>query len=376
MAKPKSLQDIKKLFLKHKYAEVVRLLEPEIYRFRDSFLYYRLLGLSCLHLQDGGGAFSYLNRALQIKEDDVDSFLGIAAVHLKKRNIDEALKIWLRVLELSPGNRTARRALNRVRKGMGEDEVSRLVDSGKIRMFYPAQPFRLSPAVPLVVLALAAAAVGGWFLVKEGPALLAALKPAPAVTPPPARPEIAAVELSGDALRTDFKAKARFTFTEAQIDQVWKTAKDYFMAYRDNAAVYELNRLLDSNASLYIKENVRRLKSYARTPEFKDFINFPDNYPLAAVAKDPSLYDGCYVLWRGTVANLFIGKEQIKFQFLVGSYDNRTFEGAVSVVLDFGEKLENNYYLELMAKVAANGSSFTLKGALLRRLIAEPLADK
>ena len=148
------------------------------------------------------------------------------------------------------------------------------------------------------------------------------------------------------------------------------------MAYRDNAAVYELNRLLASNASLYIKENARRLKSFARTPEFKDFLNFRDGYTMTAVAKDPGLYDGCYVLWRGTVANLFIGKEQIKFQYLVGSYDNRTFEGAVPVVLDFGEKLENNYYLELLGKVAVNGDTFYLKGALLRRLAAEPIVNK
>ncbi|MBN2351158.1 MAG: hypothetical protein JXD23_01215 [Spirochaetales bacterium] len=375
MAKQKSLQDINKLFRRKKYAEVVRLLEPEIYRFRDSLLYYRLLGLSCLHLQDGGGAFSYLNRALQIKDDDVDSLLGLAAVHLKKRNVDEALKIWLRIVEHDHANPTANRALNRVRKGMSEDEISRLVDSGKIRKFFPAAPFRLPPAVPLIILILAGIAVGGVFLVKEWPVLLTALNPQPAGTPAP-RAEIAAVELSPNALRTDFKAKARFTFSDAEVDRIWKAAKDYFMAYRDNAAVFELNRLLASNASLYIKENARRLKGFARTPEFKDFVDFRDNHPLAAVAKDPGLYDGCYVLWRGAVANLFIGKEQIKFQFLVGSYDNRTFEGAAPVVLDFGEKLENNYYLELLGKVTANGDTFYLKGALLRRLAAEPVESK
>ncbi len=375
MAKQKSLQDIKKLFLRGKYALVVRLLEPDIYRFRDSLLYYQLLGLSCLRLQDGGGAFSYLNRALQIKEDDVDSLLGLAAVHLKKRNVDEALKLWLRVVELAPGNPTANRALNRVRKGMGEDEISRLVDSGKVRRFYPSVPFRLPPAVPIVVLLLAGLVVGGVFAAREAPALLAALKPRASETPAP-RPEIAAVELSGDALRTDFKAKARFTFSEPEVDRIWKTAKDYFMAYRDNAAVYELNRLLASNASLYIKENAGRLKGFARTPEFKDFVNFRDNYALTAVARDPGLYDGCYVLWRGSVANLFIGKDRIKFQLLVGSSDRRVFEGAAPVVLDFAEKLDNNDYLELLGKVVRNGDTFYLKGALLRHLAAGPLEDK
>jgi len=382
MAKSKNLRDINKLFRRKKYAEVVRLLEPEIYRFRDSLLYYRLLGLSCLHLQDGGGAFSYLNRALQIKDDDVDSLLGLAAVHVKKRNIDEALKIWLRVAEYDRENGTARRALNRVRKGMSEEEISRLVDSGKIRKFYPVAPFRLPAAVPLIILLLAGAAVAGVFIVKEWPALLTALKPRPADVPAPRveiaapRPEIAAVELSPDALRTDFKAGARFTFSDAEVDRIWKAAKNYFMAYRDNAAVYELNRLLASNASLYIKANARRLKGFARTPEFKDFVNFKDNHSLAAVAKDPGLYDGCYVLWRGTVANLLIGKKEIKFQFLVGSYDNRTFEGAVPVVLDFGEKLENNNYLQLLGKVTVSGDTFYLKGALLRRLADEPVENE
>jgi tetratricopeptide (TPR) repeat protein len=375
MAKAKSLQDIKRLFLRKKYAEVVRLLEPEIYRFRESYQYYSLLGLSCLYLQDGGGAFSYLNRALQIKEDDVNALLGIAAIHLKRRNLDEALRLWLRVLELDPGNHTAKRGLERVRKGMSEEAVSLLVDSGKIRLFYPPRSAAFSPAVLLVIFIGLVALFGVYIVVRNAPALLAALA-SPGASALPARQEIEAVQLSGNVLRTDFKAKARFMFTESQVDDVWKKAKDYFMAYRDNPAVYELNRLLDSNASPYIKESARRLKSYARTPGFRDIVNFQDNYPFAAVAKDPSLYDGCFVLWRGTVANLFIGKEEIRFQFLVGSYDNRTFEGAVTAVFDFADKLENNYYLEVLGKVVPEGNSFRLRGVLSRRLIAPSLDGK
>jgi tetratricopeptide (TPR) repeat protein len=373
MAKQKSLQEIKRLFLRRKYSDVVRLLEPEVYRFRESFQYYALLGLSCLYLQDSGGAFSYLNRALQIKEDDITALLGIAAVHLKKRNLDEALKIWLRVLEISPGNKTARRGLDRVRRGMSEEAISHLVDSGTIRKFFPTRPVAVSPVFFIVLVIGLATAAGIFILVREAPALLAGINLITATpSPSPARPEIVAVELSGTALRTDARAKARYTFTDAQVDRIWKTAKDSFMAYRDNLAVVELNRLLNSNASLYIKENARRLKNFARTPEFKDFVNFRDNYPFETVSRDPLLYDGCYVLWRGTIANLFIGKTEIKFQFLVGSWDNRLFEGAVPVIFDHADKFENNYYLELLGKVVAGNDSYYLKGVLNRRLIAGP----
>jgi tetratricopeptide (TPR) repeat protein len=376
MTKIRNLSDAKKIFLRRKYSDVVRLLEPEVFRFRESFLYYRLLGLSCLYLQDGGGAHSYLRRALQIKDDDATTLLGVAALHLKKRNLDEALSVWLRVLEIDPANRTARRGLNRVRKGMSADAVSRLVDSGRIRIFFPPQPLAFSPVWLVGILVGLGLAAGIYGVTVNREAILASLNPSrPAVSQPTPRPEIAAVELSGNALRTDAQAKARFMFTEAEVDAVWKKAKDLFLAYRDNAAVYELNRLLLSNASPYIKESARRLKAHALTPGFKDFVNFRDNYAFSAVRTDPLLYDGCFVLWRGTIANLLIGTRDIRFQLLVGSHDNRSFEGSVPVIFDFADKFENNYYIELLGKVAPAGDRFRLQGVLFRRLIPDHPVD-
>jgi tetratricopeptide (TPR) repeat protein len=377
MAAIKNINEAKKMFRRRRYAAVLRGLEPEIFRFRESAAYFRLLGLSCLYLQDGGGAYSYLNRALQIKEDDVPSLLGVAAIHVKKRNLDDALKIWLRVLEIDPSNRTARRGLHKVRKGMGEDKVSRLVDSGGIRMFYPPQPAAIRPVMLVAFLVALAAAGGIIVLAPRAGEILSRVRPdASPDKGPPERRDIAAVELSANAMRTDSRATARFMFTETQVDAVWNKAKDLFMAYRDNAAVYQLNRLLLSNASPYIKESSRRLKALAQTPGYKDFVSFRDNYPLAAVRADPLLYDGCFVLWRGTIANLYIGGEDIRFQLLVGSHDNRSFEGAVPVIFDFAEKFQNNYYIELLGRVTPRNGGFFLKGVLFRRLIPDHPVDE
>ena len=72
------------LLKKKEYSQIIKLLEPNIYQFRDNFNYYFLLGVSCLQIGDIGGASSYLNRAMQLKQGDIDCQLCTAMLHLKK----------------------------------------------------------------------------------------------------------------------------------------------------------------------------------------------------------------------------------------------------------------------------------------------------
>ena len=61
-----------------KFKAVVGILEPQVFKFRSSFQYYYLLGVSCLYSADINGADSYLNRASQLKGDDVNCLLALA----------------------------------------------------------------------------------------------------------------------------------------------------------------------------------------------------------------------------------------------------------------------------------------------------------
>jgi len=85
----------------------------------------------------------------------------------------------------------------------------------------------------------------------------------------------------------------------------------------------------------------------------------------------PYLYDGCFVIWRGTVANLQIRTMEIGFQFLKGSWDNKVFDGNIPVIFHEATKLENDYYIELLGKVVTSGNSFSLEGVLQRRIIPD-----
>ena len=93
-----SLAEARKLYRARRFADVIRVLEPDVFKFRESFEYFQLLGFSCLHAGDLGGAFSYISRARQLVDDDVSVLLGLAAVHFRRAENETALKRWLEVL--------------------------------------------------------------------------------------------------------------------------------------------------------------------------------------------------------------------------------------------------------------------------------------
>ncbi|MBN1524411.1 MAG: hypothetical protein JW904_08015 [Spirochaetales bacterium] len=354
----KGLANAKRLFQNKKYSEVIRILEPQVFTYRESFVFYKLLGLSCLYTKDRGGAYSFLKRAHDLKDTDIAVLLGIAAIHFSKHNYDDALNTWLRVKELDPKNRQATKGLELIRKGLHEQDLAEFIESGKLFQLYPPVSVRF-PLFGILSAVVICAIIGVGVLI--------IIKIADAQKPPD-RPEIDKVQIPAGTAFVDLDAVEHFQFTEQQAQEIFEHAKKLFLEYRDNLATVELNRLIFSNASLTLKEYARRLKSYAKTPGFSDFENFRDNFGYAEVSQNSYLYDGCFVLWRGTVANLDITPEKISFRFLKGSYDNKVFEGSIPVEFYHADKFENDYFIELLGKVVYNGESFMLQGVLMHRI--------
>ena len=113
--KTKGLKKADRLFASGRYSDVIHLLEPQVYMYREHPRFYYLLGMSCLQVGDFGGAYSYLSRSGQLAPDDVDSLLGLAAVHLRRNETQDALRLWLDVLDVDPRNPQARRGLAALR---------------------------------------------------------------------------------------------------------------------------------------------------------------------------------------------------------------------------------------------------------------------
>jgi hypothetical protein len=356
--KGKSLGDARKLFRARKFPEVIRLLEPEVFRHRESLEYFRLLGFSCLHTGDLGGAFSYISRAQQLKDDDIGVLLGLAAIHFRRSENETAIKRWLEVLEAQPSNPIARRGLDLLRRGLAKDALQEFIDSGKLKSLYPPLPARV-PRASLIVIVLGA-------LIVVGIAYLGLRMSRPQS---PRRPGVADVEIPSDLPRliemgTDFN----YLLTEKDVRQVFQKARGELLAYHDNLAAVEINRLLLSNAAAAVKERARVLKGFV-TPGSFDTLR--DAFPYAAVALHPALYDGCSVRWKGKLANLKAGKDAMSFDLLVGYDQEKELEGIVPVALPFAAQMENGAAFEVLGKVVAQGDNLSLLGIAVHRLMPQ-----
>jgi hypothetical protein len=352
----RNLGDARRLFRARRFPEVIRLLEPEVFRFRESADYFLMLGTACLHTGDFGGAASYLGRARQLKPGSVTALLGLAAVHFRKAETDPALKLWLEALDEDPRNPVALRGMNLLRRGMTREELQAWIDAGRLPQLFPRLASRrrwLAPAAIVTGVALVAVVVA---------AALPRLRPAA-----PARPGVSGINLpAGGGLRVEPGATAVYTLTEREVEQAFRRARDLLLAWRDNPACVEINRILLSNAAAPVKERARALKTFLRPP---NFATFRDPYAYREVAAQPRLYDGCHVSWKGKVANLVLGDTSAGFDLLVGYESERELQGTVPVVLPFAADLEDGIGLEVLGRVEADGTPLRLVGVSLHRLV-------
>jgi hypothetical protein len=353
----RTLSRADRLLRSRKYSRVISLLESQVFLYRDNFTFYRVLGTACLYVGDFGGAYSYLQRAQQIKGGDTRVELGLAAVHLRRREVPEALALWLSILDRDPTNREARRGLALIRRTEDTSEYVTMAESGKLRRFFPRTGFYVPLWVP--------AGAAGLLLVAAGVSLLPTVIANLAREPVPTREgaqTITTRELPDDL--TDFTGEFRYIYTDEQIERLIARVGELFNTFRDNLARRESNRILLSNASPLVKERVRLVRSYFRTPTFVDF---RDNFTYDEVAAEPWLYDGCHVRWSGQTSNISVTSEAISFTLLVGYESERILEGTVPVVVPFSADVQPGP-VELIGQVDYKDDEITLVATSIRRL--------
>jgi hypothetical protein len=356
--KGKGLGEARTLFRARRFPDVIRMLEPEVFRYRENIEYFKLLGFSCLHSGDLGGAFSYLSRAHQLDDEEVTAVLGLAAIHFRRAENESALKRWLSVLEVQPSNAIAKRGLDLLRKGFTADQLQEFIDSGRLKTLYPPLP-RRGRATVVLIAALAVLAIAGI-------AYLGIHLSKPTTS---ARPGVGAIEIPSDTGSViDAGTNYAFVLTEKQVRQVFQKAKSDLLVFRDNLAAVEINRILLSNAAPAIKERARMLKGFVTQASFD---TLKDGFPYAVVAAQPALYDGCSVRWRGKIANYKVGKDAIGFDLLVGYDQEKELEGIVAVTLPFAVDLANGTALEVLGQVIVKDNTLNLLGISLHRLAAQ-----
>lgn len=351
------LQKASKLYKRAKYPQVIRLLEPQIFRYRQNFDYFYLLGMSCLHTGDLGGANTYLQRGLGIKPNETKANLGLALVHLRRQDIQEAIRSYLEVLEAEPGNKIANRGLAILRKDASPARIQELHEAGKLSRLMPDRRSRVPSILLRVAAVTAAAAIVVFALWYTGVFDNTSTVREPAV-------EMMSLESIENIV--DFSGEYRYLLTEKEIEDTFADVKELFSDYRDNLARREINRLLGSNASPAVKERANIIAGYITTPDFTTIRN-PFDYEL--VAADPFLYNETYVVWKGKLTNLSVTDESITFDLLVGYETNQVLLGVVPVLLEFSAFLEVGDPLEVLGRVKlAKDEGFFIEAVSIHKL--------
>lgn len=358
--KARGLRTAERLYRSGRYAELIHHLESQVFAYRENPRFYELLGFSCLRTGDYGGAYSYLSRSSQLDRDNVRVLDALAVAELKRRRPTDAIQTWLDALEIDPHDRLARRGLNMVRQAENPTALAQDLSDRELRSLLPPDPRRIRSVRRWVI------GVGVVALLAGGSYGMVSLGLLPQREPVPPREGEEEIVFSREPESwVSYEGEFRYVFTEGEVEEIFEEAVGYFHDFRDNLARREANRILASNASERVKNRARLLIDYLQTP---DFTTFRDNFDFAAVAEEPWLYHGCFVRWRGRVANLAI-EEVIRFELMVGYEDARVLEGIVPVIVPFGVSLDAGASVELIGQVQSDGEELrALEVVSIRRL--------
>jgi tetratricopeptide (TPR) repeat protein len=356
-----------RLARKGNHDAAIKTLEPEVNRFHDSFRYYYILGVSCLRVGDFMGAFTYLKLARDVKMRDPNALLGLAVLYLRRGETDRAIDIYLDVQDIDPKNPIARKALAIIRRHAGKDRLTEWLESGELhRLYPPLPPVPPEPGRILVVGLITAGILAVSFFT------LVHLR---IITLPGSRGPRAPV--SGTALEAEDRRQPvetggayRYILTRNQVLDIYERGLSLFTEYRDEAARLNFNRLIESNASEGIKSKAHLVMSYMEIPGFDSFKR-QDNVTYAEALRDPVLYRGCHVIWKGMAANIQLSPSQTSFEFLIGYDTRQSLEGIVPVLFDRALAIKAEQPLELLGRIVPvsgdRGETIRLEGLAIHQ---------
>ncbi len=346
-----NLEKAKLLLRKRQFSSVVKLLEPLLFDFRESFQYFYVLGLACLYLGDVGGAETYFKKARQIKMNDVNLILAQACLFLRKGSVDRALEYCLDALELEPKNKYAIKFLSLIRRKGDKETMIQWTHDGRIKVFYP--PLGLHPSIiPGILIVLVMIAAGIFVFVNSSSILGLNGNRADL------RDLFLTYDDKSELLEKDLSSSVyTYILTKSQVEESYAKAQKEFQKFNDNGAQVEINRILNSNASVLVKQKARTLMTYLAEPTFD---SLSTSYSYTDVSMDPVLYSDCWVLWSGRVSNSTVTDTVTRCSLLVGYEDMKNIEGIIPLELPSSILIDPEKPVTVLAKIVYSGGKLHL----------------
>jgi len=283
----------------------------------------------------------YFRRGLLVSEDNTDLLKGLAFSYLKNERVEDAINKWGEVLEKKPGDRFAKKAIERLRASKNIDyfvENARPKDffSGKLPLSEKIKPYILGLSITFGIIVICVVFYSTPLYKKT----IQKFYPEVINLNKISFPE------TGPVIRDDSE-DALYSFSEKEILTNFVKVKKSIQKNEINNAIILLNKVMLSNASLLVKEKYEILYKFIDPP---DPLSIDYNPRYYEILKEPAAFKGVYVLWTGRIANLELDKKNVQFDLLVNYENEDTIDGIAHVTI-YG-----TYYIENRQKVEIFGS--------------------
>lgn len=106
-----------------KYSQAIKLLEKEIFFYKNYYLYHYVLGMSYLRIGNLGNAQTYLKKAYTLNPGESNIKQAIAILLVSQGKEEKAIQIWLKMIEENQEVDRSELSLEIIRKNPVEGSV-------------------------------------------------------------------------------------------------------------------------------------------------------------------------------------------------------------------------------------------------------------
>jgi tetratricopeptide (TPR) repeat protein len=290
MEKERVIDLVRDCYRKRRFAKAKQLIQQAATAGFRSVEFLKYSALIALLEGDEKSASIDLERVRKVEEDDPEVLNALAYIHLKRKETEEALDLWLEILDVDPANKLAKKNLQRMKH---MTDVDAFVSKAK------PEPFVLGRGVSFleqrsILLGL------GILLV----ALLAVfvLPELPRNEGQDARKSYGSIRLpsTDDFVLED--RNALYTFESSDVPRLFRDAKKDLRKRQYNSFLIRLNKVLHSNVKDAVKERFILLAEFLPVPSSYEEIKTPIR--LTEIFNQQTIYENCYLVLNGKVENL------------------------------------------------------------------------
>ncbi|WP_281862114.1 tetratricopeptide repeat protein [Candidatus Borrelia fainii] len=358
----------------HKYSDVVKLLEKEIFLYKNYYFYHYILGMSYLRMGNLGTAQTYLKKAYTLNPTEPDVKQSIAILLAAQGKEDKAIQIWLKMIEENQEIQRSEFSLETIRKNpiqgalfLNKNKIyTKLFPEIKVKT---GQNLSKLIRILLTIASLAFLLIAIFLLIHSKKIIKLTLSDSK-VKEKKTINNIAAyiddIKINNKEKIENHEGQFVFILTETEIRNSFQKIKTHLKQGKDNFARIEINKILNSNASESIKLKAKNLASFISRP---NFITFDDYLVLKEIKKNPLIYSNVYVKWEG-IANNIEKKDKITyFDFYVG-YNKNALEGIITTKTTFDIDINFKDYVEILGQINYdyNTNILTLNAITIRKI--------